>query len=122
MKDIAIELKAIYNTDKNTVKMFQTYKNRVLEQIPDENLSTDKSGRHLTPKNSVENDLKDYFENNIDKNKIKKRIQDKQDISDGGTYKIHVRNVSLNKNGEIDKIKIPKKLKIEKHYHKEFKL
>lgn len=116
MSNEAIQLKALYIIDKDIVKMFQTYKPQVLEQIPDENLGTDDSGKYITPKNSVQDELKDYFQKNININEIKEKIHDSQTISEGEKYKIHIRNVFLNQNGNIEDIKIPNEFEIEKHY------
>ncbi len=98
----AVEIKAWYDIRTNKMEIGFTFIDIMLKNISKDNLDT--TDNYVKPKKDVLQDIKDYFEKHVLKEKVKKE-SDKMNPNDYGgvrEFEIVVGMVYLDDNGQID--------------------
>jgi len=98
----SIEVKAWYDIRTDTIEIGFTCLNTFLKNIPDEKLDT--TGVYVKPKEHVLKDIKNYFEKNVDKEKVKQESTKMNPDKYAGIreFEVIIGISYLNDNGELE--------------------
>lgn len=100
----AIDVKALYDIETRHIELKLEFIDTMLHLIDTDNLNT--SGTQIKPYNTIIEEIKSYFEKNIDKKKLKKEAEKIDPSSQHGIteFEVIIGVVYIDSYGEIDHI------------------